>query len=232
MKSMTGYGRGSAEDEHCRVTVDLATVNRRSLEIALSLPREWQCLEKDLSDAAKAALSRGRLQAQIEVQPLGRDAALSWDETRVAESLQAMRRFAHEQGFAFEPNADTLLRLIVQLDPRASRLPSSESAWPVLNKAFQEALQALCTMRMTEGEQLAVDLTTRLGLLVEQITLIREQADGSVARYREQLMQRLQEAGLNLDLNDERLLKEIALFADRGDIQEELTRLDSHFEQF
>ena len=99
-------------------------------------------------------------------------------------------------------------------------------------KVVAEALRAFVAMRAQEGEALLIDLITRLAILRSHVDAIAVRAPLVAPSYRELLLQRLRQAGLELDVNDERVLREIALFADRSDVTEELTRLRSHFDQF
>ena len=111
-------------------------------------------------------------------------------------------------------------------------MPAIETAQLVVLATLETALKSFVEMRAREGSSLLSDFLTRLALLQNHATAVTERAPQVPKNYREQLMQRLRQAGLELDLNDERVLKEIALFAHRCDIAEELTRLRSHFEQF
>jgi uncharacterized protein (TIGR00255 family) len=97
--------------------------------------------------------------------------------------------------------------------------------------ALDEALRAFTAMRRTEGAALLTDFLARLGTLRSNVALVADRASAVAPHYREQLQQRLRQAGLSLDIADERVLKEVALFADRCDVTEELTRLGSHLEQ-
>ena len=109
----------------------------------------------------------------------------------------------------------------------------AESIWPVVEKALQQALNALMKMREREGAHLAKDLTARIGVMRQAVDKIQKQAPQTAENYRLQLITRIKGAGLeNIAPDDERLLKEVVLFADRSDISEELTRLQSHFQQF
>lgn len=114
---------------------------------------------------------------------------------------------------------------------RPAGLPPAEVAGPALMAALDEALRAFTAMRRTEGAALLTDLLARLGILRANVALVADRAPAVAPHYREQLQQRLRQAGLSLDIADERVLKEVALFADRCDVTEELTRLGSHLEQ-
>ena len=107
-----------------------------------------------------------------------------------------------------------------------------DEAWPAVQRALTAALNELIQMREREGKHLAKDLIHRLKVLRQEIKDIRALYPEVVKKYRNALMDRIQKAGLDLPVEDERLLKEITIFADRSDISEELTRLESHLAQF
>jgi uncharacterized protein (TIGR00255 family) len=115
----------------------------------------------------------------------------------------------------------------------ADETGSAEEVWPAIAKSLQAALDVLLKMREREGAWLAKDLTKRAGVMRVGVARVRKLAPQSAEKYRTQLLARIKAAGLDTPLaNDERLVKEIFLFADRSDITEELTRLESHFQQF
>jgi uncharacterized protein (TIGR00255 family) len=131
----------------------------------------------------------------------------------------------------FKPTPE-LLWQVANSQKRSNDFPSADTAQPVVMEALTVALRSFAAMRAKEGEALLVDFIKRSELLHRNVEAVANRAPQVPANYREQLMKRLRDAGLELDLNDERVLREIALFADRCDVTEEITRLRSHFEQF
>ncbi|HTV75493.1 MAG TPA: YicC/YloC family endoribonuclease, partial [Candidatus Baltobacteraceae bacterium] len=112
-------------------------------------------------------------------------------------------------------------------------LVEADKVWPAVEKALVQALAALVKMREREGANLERDLAGRIAIMRKAVEKIRRQAPLTAENYRQQLLERIKSAGLeNIAPDDERLLKEVVLFADRSDIAEELTRLQSHFQQF
>jgi len=228
---MTGFGRGTARGDGYEVTVEVQSVNRRNLETTFSTPKEWASLEPALATAVKATAQRGRVHTTVTVQASAESAGLSWNDAEVGATLQRLDTLANRVGCPWPPDADVLLRLILALQANTS-LPDPEVAQPVVLEAAGAALTQFSAMRATEGEALAEDLRTRLTGLQTFLGMVREVAPQRVENYREQLFTRLKNAGLELDLDDERVLREIALFADKCDVAEEVTRLESHLSQF
>lgn len=231
MKSMTGFGRGTARGEGYEVTVEVQSVNRRNLETTFSTPKEWASLEPVLAEAVKGVAQRGRVHTTVTVQTVGENSGLTWKESEVEATLKRFSGLAQRVGCTWPPDADVLLRMILALQAN-TRVPDPETAQPVVVEAAQAALEGFVAMRATEGEALAADLRARLEGLQTLLASIREAGGKRVETYRELLFARLKNAGLELDLNDERVLKEIALFADKCDVAEEMTRLESHLSQF
>jgi uncharacterized protein (TIGR00255 family) len=231
MKSMTGYGRATGVVGGFTLTVQISSVNRKTLDLAIKLPDAWENLEAAVGEQVRKQVLRGRVSVVIELTGARGPSEIVWDESEVAGALDKLAALAAARGIAFEPTPE-LLWSIANSQRKTSELPETESAAPVVTTAVSEALREFSAMRAKEGEALLIDFLSRLETLRRHVDAVAGRASTVPANYREQLLQRLRQAGLDLDVNDERVLKEIALFADRCDVTEELTRLRSHFEQF
>lgn len=231
MQSMTGYGRGEAANGAVRFTVELQSVNRKHIDIALSLPRSLQPIEARLREKVQARIARGRVNVAVSITPSGDASATQCiDEPLARLYANSMRRLMEELNLGGPLTLETLLRAPgILLSPGQDL--DAEKAWPTLEQALDTALEALISMRHTEGIALWKDLAKRLAKLSECVGLIQERSPLIRLHYRTQLLERLKAADLDVALTDERLMKELALFADRSDIAEELTRLKSHFAQ-
>ena len=143
-----------------------------------------------------------------------------------------MRALQKELGAPGEITIDTILSAPGVMRPPEDGV-ESERAWPAIQRALTTALEELIKMREREGTHLAKDLGKRIATARRSVERVQKQAPEVVKRYQEQLRERIKNAGLEMPgVEDERLLKEIVYFADRSDISEELTRLQSHFQQF
>lgn len=231
MKSMTGYGRATSSLERFSLTVQVSSVNRKTLDLTIGLPDEWEPMESAIGDLVRKHASRGKVHVDIEVTGKASGTEALWDEAAASATLEKLRNFAAAQGVAFEPTPE-LLWQVVNSQRRTDEFPDAEAAQPVVLEAVGIALRAFAAMRAKEGEALLVDFIKRTEILIQHVNAVTERAPSVAANYREQLMKRLREAGLELNIEDERVLREVALFADRCDVTEELTRLRSHFEQF
>ena len=231
MRSMTGYGKGEAAREGFRVCVEIHTINRKQLDVSLNLPRFLQILETKIRETLHARISRGRVNLNLTLtqNALGASgSAIDFELARVYAS--EMRRLKAELDLSGELTVDTLLRVPGILTNAAGEL-DPEVVWPPIQTALNAALDALIAMREQEGRNLSADLTGRLKKLRGIVRDISERSPILTENYRHQLFVRLKTIDKELLPSDERLLKEIAIFADKCDITEELIRLESHFGQ-
>jgi uncharacterized protein (TIGR00255 family) len=234
MKSMTGYGRGECARDGFKITVELGAVNRRQSEISVNLPRELEMLETQVRDAVHAQVARGRVTARISIHASeGKISARMHINERLAKAYATeLAKLAKQLKISGGVSLDQILRApgVFQSD---EQLVEAEKIWPAVEKALKQSLAALVKMREREGAHLAQDLTARIGIMRAAVEKIQKQVPQTAENYRQQLQERIKNAGLeNIAANDERLTREIVLFADRSDISEELTRLQSHFQQF
>ncbi len=234
MKSMTGYGRGECAQDGFNITVELSSVNRKQAEVSVTLPREAEMLEAQIRDAIHRSVARGRVNARISLHAAeGKLSARKHINQKLAKDYAAeFARLAKQLKIPGEVTLDQVLRApgVFHTD---EELAETENLWPVVEKSLNQALSALLKMREREGAHLAKDLGARVQTLRVAVEKISKQAPQTAENYRQQLLERIRSAGLeNIAPDDERLLKEVLLFADRSDISEELTRLQSHFQQF
>jgi uncharacterized protein (TIGR00255 family) len=231
--SMTGYGRGMAAGAGCRVTVELASVNRRQADVVLSLPRELEPLETRIREEIAKNVARGRVTARVVLQSTEVSAeACRLDVPLARAYAREFRKLAKELDLAGPLMLDHLLRAPGVLQAQDAPM-DGELYWPVVRTALEKALQGLMGMRRREGSHLARELKRRIALIQSGVRRVRRLAPAVQQRYREQLRERVQLAGLEAPVpDDERLAKELVYYADRSDVTEELARLESHFAQF
>ena len=232
MKSMTGFGRAEVPAKGWRYSVELSSVNRKQSDITVALPRDLAEKEAAIRQAVAERVSRGRVNVSIKIE----SAASSGTTVQVnlplaAQYAAALRELATIVDNPGPISAADLLRIPGVLE--TSEQPTSvDDIWPFIEKALHKALDALDKSRETEGAALRRELASRLESLRSLSQNIADRSPAVTDHHRRQLTKRLAEAGVPLPLDDERLLKEIAIFADRCDITEELARFRSHTDQF
>ena len=190
-------------------------------------------LEAQMRDAINRHIARGRLTARVTLHSGGNSAARMHLNVPLAKAYtKELNKLAKQLKLSGEVTLDHLVRApgVFQTD---EQIAEEENFWPAVEKALNKALAALVKMREREGAHLKRDLAERVAIMRKAATQVQAHAPKVAERYRDQLIQRIKEANLPTPAtDDERLLKEVVYFADRSDITEELTRLQSHFQQF
>jgi len=231
--SMTGFGRGEASASGVKIVVELSAVNRKQFDCSFSMPREWVSLESKLQALVHARVSRGYVKGLVSVTAADAESgnAAKLDLTTVAAQVAALRDAAKKLGLADDLTASVLLRLPDIL--RANVVPSDpQEVWPLTEQATQAALERLETMRRREGKILEQDLCARFASLKALSGEIAHLAPAVPLAYKETLGKRLAELlGPGCVADPALVAREVAVFADRCDVSEELTRLASHFVQ-
>ncbi|MFM8788765.1 MAG: YicC/YloC family endoribonuclease [Chthoniobacterales bacterium] len=228
MKSMTGFGRGEYVAKGLRYAVEISTVNRRNAEIVINLPRDLSLLENAVRELVTPVVTRGR--ATVTVAVSGGTATKSALDPALFRRLHA--ELVGAQRALKIPGAPTVSD-VIQLYAATARDSSSASPPDTASvlKATKAALRSLETMRGKEGAHLAKELERLLGKFTKQTAGIAKLAPSVSAKHREAMRARLAALGPEFAADDDRLARELALFADRSDITEELSRLDSHVAQ-
>ena len=231
MRSMTGYGRGTATFDGRQIAVELSSVNRKQAEISLSLPRSLVELEPRVRDEINAHISRGRLTVAVGLHHKGGKPTNAINLAAAKNYRKQLDGLRKELKLAGEITLDHVLRGPGVIDSDDVEI-DTDDAWPALGKALKAALDQFVKMRQQEGDALAADLRKRTLAIQKHVKTISVLAPKVMEHHRGSLLERAAKAGLEIGANDERLLKEIVFFADRSDISEEVTRLRSHLDQF
>lgn len=232
LSSMTGYGRGTAATRGFHVVAEVSSVNRRQLDIRTSLPKPLAVLESRVFGEVQKRVSRGHVAVSFEFSMSGvaKRRSVHVDRDLARAYLDELRQTAHALGLPDDLSASLLTQLpdVIARDPGHQDL---EALWPLMERALRRAMSQLLTMRRTEGKALAEDLKTRFRQLRRYLEQITRLAPGVAKKQRALLTGRLREAGIAVGKRDPVVAREIAVFADRCDISEELTRLKSHLVQ-
>jgi len=234
MKSMTGYGRGESSQDGFKITVEVSSVNRKQMEVSVNLSREMEMLEAQIRELINRSIARGRLTVRVILHAGASklSARMHLNVPLAKAYARELNRLARQLSLPGPVTLDHLARApgVFQTD---QQIAEEEDFWPGVEKALKLALAGLVKMRQREGNHLANDLAHRVAVMRKAVAQIQKHAPGVAQRYRQQLLERIKTAGLGAPATDDnRLLKEVVYFADRSDISEELTRLQSHFQQF
>lgn len=229
---MTGYGRGEVDADGVKFSVELNSVNRKQSDIVINLPREFSELEPRIRQAINEKLSRGRTNVNVSFQQGTNGTRKLALDTSLARSYHdAMLALQRELNAPGEITIDKVLAAPGVMKLAEDSIVAAD-VWPAVERALNTALADLIKMREREGKHLAKDLIHRLKVIRRELKSVRALFPEVVKKYRATLFDRLHKAGVDVPLDDERVLKEITIFADRSDVSEELTRLESHLAQF
>ncbi|MDG1356890.1 MAG: YicC family protein [Akkermansiaceae bacterium] len=232
MHSMTGFGSAEHATSTIVARVEAASVNRKQGEVLVKLPRAYSELEAGIRKATMQKISRGRVSINIHLEKAhGAASAIRINSSRARALEAAFTELSDTIDRHVQASATDFLRTPDILDFDDEPADSAE-ALSAITPALDKALQQMISMRANEGQHLLNDTESRIASLESITCQIETEAPSVMVKHKENLHRRLTESGLDLDLDDERILKEIIIFADRSDITEELTRLRSHFEKF
>ena len=231
VRSMTGFGRGVVTTETHQLTVEVRSVNHRFLEIHTKFPKEWMESEILAKKLISDTVSRGKFDVNIFLKSLSegeRTITINWPllegyiqvKNTLAENIPLKKEWSMQEIMALE---DVLM--VEQQEISQAELAKA------IQRALTDAIEGLLSMRKAEGEKLLAVLQGYILDLQQLIEQIREWSNDAVHKYRERLKERIEQFTSGQLLED-RLLTEVAIFADRIDISEELERLASHFKQF
>jgi uncharacterized protein (TIGR00255 family) len=233
IKSMTGYGRAQGSTSQGNFIVELKTINNRHADVAISLPRELGLIESRVRNHLKEKIPRGKVDCRIQFQP-GEEG-----QPEIRVNLDLAKAYIHAMRQLFkagahgEPTLEMVSRLPGILEVTAAEMDENQilkNLVPLLD----QAVESLDSQRLLEGESLTRQL---LGILDEMcclVSMIEEDKNLIVERYRERLKGRINELEQQLKMKMEtgRIEMEVALFADKADISEELVRLNAHLDHF
>lgn len=232
IKSMTGFGAGDAETSDFKVHVEIKAVNQRFLETNYHMPYSMNMFESQLNKKIKECASRGKLDINIRFQDL-RDKAVTVavDKGLAAAYGRALREISSQLELSAPVTAAQIASYpdVLKLNEENQDL---EAAQPVLMSALEQALHSFAAMREAEGKNIQQDLLARIATLEKFVGELERLAPEIVAAYRQRLDNLLTECLAKENIDESRIIQEVALFTDKVNYTEETVRLRSHFDQF
>ncbi len=228
MRSMTGYGKGTASSAGLTVTAEIKTVNHKFFDWNMKMPKGFLFVEDDAKKAVAGAVSRGHVDLYLTVEKQAAEAGEYRADAALARMyVDSARQLSETLGVPFDITASSLMKNpdIVTLSETEI---DDETVRKVTLEAVSEAVSALVSMREREGAALAADLSEKLASIEASLEEVKKEAPRAVAEYRRKLRARIDEALGQLPLDEARLATEVALFADKCAIDEEISRLGAH----
>jgi len=232
INSMTGFGRGSAENEFHNITVELKAVNHRFCEINPHMPKQFSFCEEQLKKWVAAEVNRGKIDIFISFERTQtKNSVLKVDKELAIAYYKAISDIADTCGISSDVTAYDIASMPGVFSLAVPEDEQEELA-QMLHTAVNEALNGFLAMRAAEGQAMSEDLLTHLNIISDDIDSISSHASCVVEEQKQKLQQRLSAILEDVEIDQNRLANELAYFADKVDINEELTRLGSHIKQF
>ncbi len=235
IRSMTGYGKAESEIEDVIFNVEVKTLNSRYRDITIRMPHDLQEMEMDIRSWVSARIARGRVELFIRMEILPNEAhyELILNEPLARAYMNIFERLSKELNINANISMDTFchLRDVIIQKPKGLDMEKVRSA---LREAINNALSSVEEMRAKEGEVLEKDILKRLSIIEQGLNRIKEKAPVLISSYRDRLRENMEKLlkGTDIHINGERIEQEVAIFAERSDITEEIVRMESHLIQF
>jgi uncharacterized protein (TIGR00255 family) len=230
IKSMTGFGRGEFSQGASTFSVDVRSVNHRYSDVSVRMPRAMSVLEEKVREFVTEKISRGKVDVYINYNTFGQNSQVKLDTNLAKAYVDSLNTLKEMFGIRDDISLSLLTRF-----PDIMALESVEmdmdELWVMLKQALEMAFNALVEMRQREGERLKNDLLEKLVNVKGFVGNIKEKSYSIVDEYKNKLYDRIKELTKDIQIDENRLLTEVAVFADKSSIDEELVRLESHLEE-
>ena len=232
MRSMTGFGNGVAENEEYKVVVELKSVNGKFLDINAKVGRQYLEIEEEAKKIIRQKLNRGSVDLFMFItNKVGGNNGVQLDKVLAKDIVDINNNIAQEFSLQNNLSAKDLLRFDGVLS--ITSLSTDVSAiMPLVEESLNQALDKIIKMQEQEGEKMKADLKEKIDRLNVVVNNIKDFAPKAIEEYGERLKQRIAEALGDIAIEESKFLNEIAYYVDKTDINEEITRLYSHIEQF
>lgn len=231
IKSMTGFGRAQETVDGMTVTVELKSVNHRYFEFTAKVPRTYGFLEEKLKSFLNARVSRGKMECYVSIENLEESNMEVVVNPSLAKGyVDALRTLSENFGLKEDYSAISIAKFPDVLTLRKAPA-DEEKIWNAVQKVTELAVERFVTMRETEGEKLRADILSKADTILEHVAFVESRSPQTVREYHEKLRQRMEELLENTQVDEQRLLTEAAIFADKVAVDEETVRLRSHISQ-
>ena len=232
VRSMTGFGRAKYSENGLNITVEFKSVNHRYFEFTSRLPKGYMFLDEKLKSFCQQKISRGKVEAAVLIEDNSESAAVVEINGAYAQAyLAAVKDMSRQYHIKNDVKMSSLVTNPELFTVKKQSLPEEVVTEAVL-KTAEEAMESFISMRQAEGERLKNDVKARTDFILEKVAFVEERSPETVRAYREKLEQKIKELIGDVHIDEQRLLTETALFADKVAVAEETVRLKSHIKQF
>ena len=231
IKSMTGYGRAIELVDGMNITVEIKSVNHRYFEFSSKLPRSYGFLDEKLKSFFMGKLTRGKMECYVQIETVEEpDTIISVNHPLVKGYLDAYNELAETYGLENDIKISSIAR-VSDIFAIRKQAADEDKIWAAVADVAQKALDGFVAMREREGARLKDDVLTRLQTIIDNVEFVEERSPETVKEYNEKLLTRLRELLNDAHIDEQRILTEAAIFADKIAVAEETVRLRSHISQ-
>lgn len=230
LKSMTGFGRCEETDGLRKITVEIKSVNHRYLDMNIRMPKKLNFFEAGIRNTVKKYAQRGKLDMYITYENLSENTnSLQCNMALAEEYIEHFKLISEKFGIDNDIKASTMLRCpdVFTLDDSGI---DEDAIWNLLESAVKGACEKFVETRIAEGNNLKADLMSKLDIMLGNVEFIEERSPELLGRYRQRLLDKVNELLANTQADEARIVTEVAVYADRICVDEELVRLRSHIE--
>ncbi len=230
IKSMTGFGRAEVSEGDRKISVEMKSVNHRYLDVNMKMPKKLNFFEAAIRNELKNYISRGKVDVFITYEDFSEsNVSVKYNKDVAEDYFKYLNQMAEDFNLDNDVRVSTLSRYPEVFQMEEQNI-DEEALWSLLLKAIQGAAEGFVQTRITEGENLKNDLVAKLDGMLEDVSFIEERSPQTVLEYRQRLEGKVRELLADTNIDENRLMMEVTLYADKVCVDEELVRLRSHIE--
>lgn len=231
-KSMTGYGRHEISDGGKKIMVEIKSVNHRYSDYSVKVPRYYGYLEDKIREYVSKKVQRGKIDIYVSIESYGEaDKQIILNEELAENYIEVLRQMAEKFNLRDDITVSSVARY-QEIFKSERKEENDEEIWELVKNVLEPAVSAFSDMRAREGERLYNDLSARIEYMKDLAKKVDERSPKTVEEYRNKLYQKIKELVEERDIDESRILTEVAIFADKVAVNEEMVRLASHFDEF
>lgn len=231
IKSMTGFGRAQAEIDGYLISVEIKSVNHRYFEFSSRIPRQYGFLDEKLKSYINSKVSRGKVECYVGIEALNTQTArVEINHTLASAYVTALKELAGTYSLKEDFGASTVSRF-ADVFVVCKNEEDEDKLWNYVKSVCDKALDKFVAMRTVEGKKMFNDIYSRGQIILDYVSFIEERSPQTVKEYNDKLVQRVHELIGDVSLDEQRIIQEVAIYADKVAVAEETVRLRSHIEQ-
>lgn len=231
IKSMTGFGRAQETIDNLIITVEIKSVNHRYFDFSSRVPRIYGFIEEKLKSHIQSSVSRGKVECYVQIESLDTDdCVVSVNHSLASGYIDALKEIAEKYSLTDDITVSSVAKYHDIFSVHKNEA-DEERVWTAVKAVTDKAISSFVSMREKEGEKLKDDILSRCDTILEKVSFIEERSPQTVIEYNNKLLERMNNVLSDVQVDEQRLLTEAAIYADKIAVAEETVRLRSHIDQ-